>query len=40
VRERSTATVPGIFLYFPSIARRAAPLFVDAAKELALRTMK
>jgi hypothetical protein len=33
--------VPGFFLYFPSIARRSAPLrlFIEAAKELAVRAM-
>lgn len=42
VLERYAPTVPGFFLYFPSIARRSAPLrlFVEAAKELAIRTMK
>ncbi len=41
VLERFTPTVPGFFLYFPSLAQRSAPLrlFVDAAKELAVRTM-
>jgi DNA-binding transcriptional LysR family regulator len=35
-------TVPGFFLYFPSRAQRSAPLrlFVEAAKELALRAAK
>lgn len=39
VLEPYAATVPGFFLYFPSQARRSAPLrlFVDAAKELAVR---
>jgi DNA-binding transcriptional LysR family regulator len=39
VLERYAPTVPGFFLYFPSVARRSAPLrlFVEAAKELALR---
>jgi DNA-binding transcriptional LysR family regulator len=39
VLERYAPTVPGFFLYFPSVARRSAPLrlFVDAAKELARR---
>jgi DNA-binding transcriptional LysR family regulator len=42
VLERYAATVPGFFVYFPSVARRSAPLrlFVEAAKELALRTLK
>jgi DNA-binding transcriptional LysR family regulator len=40
VLERYAPTVPGFFLYFPSVARRSAPLrlFVEAAKELAVRT--
>jgi hypothetical protein len=40
VLERNAPTVPGFFLYFPSVARRSAPLrlFVEMAKELALRT--
>jgi hypothetical protein len=39
VLERYAPTVPGFFLYFPSVARRSAPLrlFVEAAKELAVR---
>jgi DNA-binding transcriptional LysR family regulator len=39
VLERYAPTVPGFFLYFPSVARRSAPLrlFVEMAKELALR---
>lgn len=39
VLERYAPTVPGFFLYFPSVAQRSAPLrlFVDAAKELAVR---
>ncbi len=39
VLDRYAPTVPGFFLYFPSIARRSAPLrlFVEAAKELAVR---
>jgi DNA-binding transcriptional LysR family regulator len=39
VLERYAPTVPGFFLYFPSVAQRSAPLrlFVEAAKELALR---
>ncbi len=42
VLERYAPTVPGFFLYFPSIARRSAPLrlFVEAAKELAMRAVK
>jgi DNA-binding transcriptional LysR family regulator len=42
VLERYAPTVPGFFLYFPSVARRSAPLrlFVETAKELALRAMK
>ena len=42
VLERCAPTVPGFFLYFPSVARRSAPLrlFVEAAKELAVRAMK
>jgi DNA-binding transcriptional LysR family regulator len=41
VLERYAPTVPGFFLYFPSVARRSAPLrlFVEAAKELAARTL-
>lgn len=40
VLERYAATVPGFFLYFPSIAQRsqALRLFVETAKELAIRT--
>jgi DNA-binding transcriptional LysR family regulator len=36
VLDRFAPTVPGFFLYFPSAARRSAPLrlFVEAAKEL------
>jgi DNA-binding transcriptional LysR family regulator len=39
VLERYAPTVPGFFLYFPSLARRSAPLrhFVEVAKELAIR---
>jgi DNA-binding transcriptional LysR family regulator len=39
VLERYAPTVPGFFLYFPSVARRSAPLrlFVEAARELAVR---
>jgi DNA-binding transcriptional LysR family regulator len=42
VLERYAPAVPGFFLYFPSVARRSAPLrlFVEAAKELALRAVK
>jgi DNA-binding transcriptional LysR family regulator len=42
VLERYAPTVPGFFLYFPSVARRSAPLrlFVDAAKELAERSLR
>ncbi|XXZ31643.1 LysR substrate-binding domain-containing protein [Sorangium sp. So ce321] len=42
VLERYAPTVPGFFLYFPSVARRSAPLrhFIEAAKELAVRTAK
>jgi DNA-binding transcriptional LysR family regulator len=42
VLERYAPTVPGFFLYFPSVARRSAPLrlFVEAAKELALRAVR
>jgi DNA-binding transcriptional LysR family regulator len=42
VLERYAPTVPGFFLYFPSVARRSAPLrlFVEAAKELAVRVVK
>ncbi len=41
VLERYAPTVPGFFLYFPSVARRSAPLrlFVEAAKELAVRSV-
>jgi DNA-binding transcriptional LysR family regulator len=42
VLEAYSATVPGFFLYFPSVARRSAPLrlFVEASKELAVRVLK
>jgi DNA-binding transcriptional LysR family regulator len=42
VLERYAPTVPGFFLYFPSVARRSAPLrlFVEAAKELAVRAAR
>jgi DNA-binding transcriptional LysR family regulator len=41
VLERYAATVPGFFLYFPSVARKSAPLrlFVEAARELAVRAL-
>jgi DNA-binding transcriptional LysR family regulator len=39
VLERYAPTVPGFFLYFPSLAQRSAPLrlLVETAKELAVR---
>jgi DNA-binding transcriptional LysR family regulator len=42
VLQRYAPTVPGFFLYFPSVARRSPPLrlFIEAAKELAVRTVK
>jgi len=42
VLERYAPTVPGFFLYFPSLAQRSPPLrlFVEAAKELAVRGVK
>jgi DNA-binding transcriptional LysR family regulator len=42
VLERYAPTVPGFFLYFPSVARRSTPLrlFVEAAKELAVRALR
>src|SRR5580700_7686631 len=42
VLDSYAATVPGFFLYFPSVARRSAPLrlFVEAAKELAGRAVR
>ena len=42
VLERYAPTVPGYFLYFPSLARRSEPLrlFVEAAKELSIRGFK
>ena len=42
VLERYAPTVPGFFLYYPSVARKSAPLrlFVEAAKELALRAVR
>lgn len=41
VLERYAPTVPGFFLYFPSVARKSAPLrlFVEAVKELAVRAV-
>lgn len=41
VLDRYAPTVPGFFLYFPSVAKRSPPLrlFVEAAKELAVRAM-
>jgi DNA-binding transcriptional LysR family regulator len=41
VLERYAPTVPGFFLYFPSVARRSAPLrlFIEVAKELAVRAV-
>lgn len=42
VLERYAPTVPGYFIYFPSLAQRSGPLrlFVDAARELCLRSAK
>jgi DNA-binding transcriptional LysR family regulator len=42
VLEAYAPTVPGFFLYFPSRAQRSGPLrlFIDAAKELAVRGVK
>jgi DNA-binding transcriptional LysR family regulator len=42
VLESYAATVPGYFIYFPSRAQQSAPLrlFIEAARELALRTVK
>jgi DNA-binding transcriptional LysR family regulator len=42
VLERYAPTVPGFFLYFPSVARRSPPLrlFVEVAKELCAREVK
>jgi len=42
VLERHAPTVPGFFIYFPSVARRSAPLrlFIETAKELAVRVVK
>jgi DNA-binding transcriptional LysR family regulator len=41
VLERYAPTVPGFFLFFPSVARKLAPLrlFVEAVKELAVRSV-
>ena len=41
VLERYAPTVPGFFLYFPSVARRSAPLrlFIETAKALAVRVV-
>jgi DNA-binding transcriptional LysR family regulator len=41
VLEPYAATTPGYFLYFPSRAQRSVPLrlFIEAAKELAIRTV-
>lgn len=41
VLERYAPTVPGFFLYFPSLAQRSPPLrlFVETARELALRKL-
>jgi DNA-binding transcriptional LysR family regulator len=41
VLERYAPTVPGFFLYFPSVARKSAPLrlLVEAAKELTVRSV-
>jgi DNA-binding transcriptional LysR family regulator len=42
VLERYAPTVPGFFLYFPSVAQRSAALrlFLEAAKELSIRAAK
>ena len=42
VLERYAPTVPGFFLYFPSVARRSPPLrlFVEVARELTVRAVK
>lgn len=39
VLEAYAATVPGFFLYFPSLAQRSGPLrlFVETARELAAK---
>ncbi|WP_141620325.1 LysR family transcriptional regulator [Myxococcus sp. AB036A] len=41
VLEEYAPTVPGYFIYFPSRARRSAPLrlFIDVAKELAIKAL-
>jgi len=41
VLERYAPTVPGFFLYFPSVARRSPPLrlFAETARELAVRAL-
>ena len=41
VLEAYAASVPGLFLYFPSMAQRSEPLrlFIEVAKELAVRTL-
>ena len=41
VLERYAPTVPGFFIYFPSVARKSAPLrlLIDAVKEFGLRTV-
>ncbi|HMJ54028.1 MAG TPA: LysR substrate-binding domain-containing protein [Polyangiaceae bacterium] len=42
ILEAYAPTVPGYFIYYPNRAQRSAPLrlFLDAAKELAVRRMK
>jgi len=41
VLERYVPTVPGFYLYFPSVARKSAPLrlLIEAAKELVARAV-
>ena len=41
VLERYAPTVPGFFIYFPSVARKSAPLrlFVEAVKEFGVRAL-
>lgn len=41
VLERYAPSVPGFFVYFPSVARKSAPLrlFVETVKELAVRSV-
>jgi DNA-binding transcriptional LysR family regulator len=41
VLERYTPTVPGFFLFFPSVARKSAPLrlFIETAKKFAVRKL-